>query len=276
MKVEGGFSLLEVLCATAITVGMGAAAFQLFHQNERIFRDQALILEMQQSARVVAAQVIDDIRQAGQGIPFALGDTILPGSDSSRLNVRAGFSASESIVTSPTPFPLAVGSALSVVVESTAGFSAGRQAFLWTENDWARITISSVSGSSKSVRGIPSAISKPSLAFASPPTLSLDEAVSIYRDAGTQTVRRTTATNTEVPSSPSWAPANELAANVTDFALLYYDRPGALLIPDTPARRSQVAAIEAHVRVRSSAPLSDGSRPTYSLSVRAIPRNLER
>jgi prepilin-type N-terminal cleavage/methylation domain-containing protein len=276
LKAQAGFSLLEVLVATAITVGIGAAAFQLFHQNERIFRDQALILEMQQSARVVAAQATDDIRQAGQGIPTTVGDVILPGSNTARLNVRTGFSTTEASVTSAMPLPVAVGSALSVLVESTAGFSGGRQAFLWTENDWARVTINSVSGPSKSVRATPSLISKASLVFASPPTLSLDEAISIYRDTATQTVRRTTATNTEVPTSPMWAPANELATNVTDLSFLYYDRSGALLTLDTPIRRSQVAVIEAHVSVRTSASLSDGSRPTYSLSVRAIPRNLER
>ena len=80
---EAGFSLLEVLVATAITVGVGAATFQLFHQNERIFRDQSLKLEMQQSARLIASQVADDVRMTGQGIPALLGDAILPGSGAS-------------------------------------------------------------------------------------------------------------------------------------------------------------------------------------------------
>src|SRR6187399_792470 len=57
---QSAFSLLETLVATAITVGIGAVAFQLFHQNERLFRDQAVILEMQQGARVVVSQIGDD------------------------------------------------------------------------------------------------------------------------------------------------------------------------------------------------------------------------
>ena len=155
MREEGGFSLLEVLVATAITLAVGAAAFQLFHQNERIFRDQALVLEMQQSARVVASQIAADIRMAGQGIPPGLGDVILPGSGSSRLNIRTGFSATETAVTSPVPLSLTTGSSATVIVESTAGFSAGRQVFLWFEKGWARAATTSVSGSASARADVP-------------------------------------------------------------------------------------------------------------------------
>ena len=253
---------------------MGAAAFRLFYQNERIFRDQALIFEMQQGARLIVAQIADDVRMAGQGIPPGLGELILPGSDSSRLNLRVGFSSTESVATSALPFPVAIGSVVTISLESTSGFSAGRQAFLWNENAWARVAISTVVGSSKSVRGMPLETSKSALVFVSPPALSLDEAVATYLDASTHTVRRTTANNTENPASPSWAPANELAANVSNLTMLYYDAAGGPLILDSALRRSQVAAIEARVTVRSSAALSNGSRPVFSLSVRANPRNM--
>ena len=271
---EAGFSLLEVLVATAITVGVGAATFQLFHQNERIFRDQSLKLEMQQSARLIASQIADDVRMTGQGIPALLGDTILPGSGTSRLNLRTGFSATESVVSSPAPLLVADGTPTSVIVESTTGFSSGRQAFLWTENDWARVTVTSVSGASRSIRFTPTVTSRTPLLFALPPALSLDEAVSIYRDTATNTVRRTTATNTENLAQPGWAPANELAANVSELTFLYFDMERRQVNPDTAANRTQVALIEARVSVGSSAPLSDGSRPIYALSVRAIPRNM--
>jgi Tfp pilus assembly protein PilW len=271
---EAGFSLLEVLVATAITVGVGAATFQLFHQNERIFRDQSLKLEMQQSARLIASQIADDVRMTGQGIPALLGDAILPGSGTSRLNIRTGFSATESVVSSPAPLLVADGTPTSVIVESTTGFSSGRQAFLWTEKDWARVTVTSVSGASRSIRFTPTVTSRAPLLFVLPPSLSLDEAVSIYRDTATNTVRRTTATNTENLAQPAWAPANELAANVSELTFLYFDAEGRQVIPDTAANRTQVALIEARVSVGSSAPLSDGARPTYALSVRAIPRNM--
>ena len=271
---QAAFSLVEVLVATAITVGIGAVVFQLFHQNERIFRDQAIILEMQQTARVVIAQAGADIRMAGQAMPPTMTDVILPGSGTSRLNIRTGFSAAESIATAPLPLPIAVGNPLALTVDDTSGFSTGRQAFLWTDTGFARATINSVSGTSKVIAVTPSLASIEPLQFTAPPAISLDEAVAFYLDAATQAIRRTTATNTEDPASPSWAPANELATNVVALTFLYYDAEDKLLTPDSAEHRLAVASIEARVRVRSPAPLSDGSRPTYSLSIRSLPRNL--
>ena len=269
---QSAFSLLETLVATALTVGIAAVAFQLFHQNERLFRDQAVILEMQQGARVVVSQIGDDVRMAGQGVPPGLAEIILPGSGSSRLHMRTSFSAVESTVVSPLPVPVPAGNAVTVIVESTAGFSTGRQAYLWADLSWTRGAINSVSGAARSIRLTPSMVSPSPLEFVVPPAISLDEAVSLYFDSTTKTVRRTTATNTA--SSPSWAPANELAANVTDMVFTYLDSGGVPVIPDTLEHRSQIVSIEARVVVRASAPLSDGSRPAYALSARVVPRNI--
>jgi hypothetical protein len=272
---EAAFSLLELLMAMGVTLTTAAVVFLLFHQSERVFRDQAVLVEMQQTARIVLFQVIDDIRMAGQGLPYGLADVILPGSNASRLNIRAGFSATESLVTSTLPVTLTSASPLTVGVESTTGFSANRQAFLWTETDWARVTINSVSGSAKTIRLTPFLMTEAPLSFAVPPTISTDEAVSIYRDAATQVVRRTTSTSTEDPSSPVWAPANELATHVTEFHFLYFDGVGSPLAVDTADLRAQVATIEIQITVQASISLSNGSRPTYSLSVRSSPRNLD-
>jgi hypothetical protein len=54
----------------------------------------------------------------------------------------------------------------------------------------------------------------------------------------------------------------------------YYDRDGAEVIPNTPEGRSAVASIEARVTTTTTAPLHDGSRPAYSLTMRSYPRNL--
>ena len=91
--------------------------------------------------------------------------------------------------------------------------------------------------------------SRAPLLFVLPPALSLDEAVSIYRDAATNTVRRTTATNTENLSRPAWAPANELAANVSELTFEYFDVEGRQVIPDTAANRTRVTLIEVRVTV---------------------------
>ena len=272
---EAAFSLLELLMAMGVTLTTAAVVFLLFHQSERVFRDQAVLVEMQQTARLVLSEVIDDIRMAGQGIPSGLTDVILPGSDESRLNIRLGFSATESIVTSTLPVAITPGSPLTVGVESTSGFSANRQAFLWAGTGWARVTINSVSGSAKTIRFTPSLVTGPAMSFAVPPTISTDEAVSIYRDAATQAVRRTTTTNTENAAAPLWAPANELATHVTEFHFSYFDGADSSIAVDTADLRAQVAFIEVQITVQASNSLSNGSRPTYSLSVRSSPRNLQ-
>jgi Tfp pilus assembly protein PilW len=269
-----GFTLVELLMAIPISLGIVAAVFMLFHQSERISRDQAVLVEMQQAARVVASQICDDIRMAGQGIPSGMNDVVLVGSNTVRLNVRTGFTATETNATVGTPLSLVIDVPMTVGVESTSGFSAGKQAFLWWEADWARVTINSVSGSARTLRVTPTAASRTPLSFLSFPAVSTDEAVAIYLDATTQTVKRTTATNTSNPAGPAWAPANELATNVTGLTFLYYDVSGAPLPVDTPETRSRVASIEAHITVRASARLSDGAQPSYSLIVRALPRSL--
>ena len=271
---EKGFSLLELLAAMTVMLCTTAAAFALFHRSERLFHDHAIFVEMQQTARLVVSQVLDDVRMAGQAIPRGLTDVILVGSGGSRLNIRMGYTVTESAVTSALPLSLTLGVPFTVAVDSTSGFSANRQAFVWSDTDWARITINSVSGSAKTVRGTPVFLSKSPMSFLVPPAISTDEAVSIYSDVGSQVVRRTTTTNTENPDNPVWAPANELATHVTDLTFSYFDEAGLPVAVDTPEHRSRVAAIEVRVAVQASAPLRDGSRPTYSLSVRVSPRNL--
>ena len=273
-----GFSLIEVLVATSITIGVGAIVFQLFHQNERIYRDESVLMEMQQTARMVVSQIEEDIRIAGESVPPAVGDIVLPGSSAQRLNLRAGFSTTESIVTTALPISAALGSAITVKVESTAGFSAGKQIFVWDASTWLRATVNSVSGSAKTVRLTPAGGSTAPLQFTTPPVIGLDEAIAVYRDAATNTVRHTTSSNTTNTDSPAWAPANEIAANVIGLDFLYYDSAGVLVTPDTPVNRSRIAAIEARVRVRPATPLSNlksGAQPVFALSIRAIPRNLQ-
>ena len=43
--------MVELMLAMTITVGIGSIAFQLFLQNQNVFRDQNLALELRQSVR---------------------------------------------------------------------------------------------------------------------------------------------------------------------------------------------------------------------------------
>src|SRR5215471_18995540 len=104
-----GFSLIELLMALIISFTVCLMTFQLFHQNERAVRDQTLIIEMQQTARVVASQIADEVRMAGQGVPAyassfdtSLSEAVAPilgTSTSSRIDFRAGLSNVETVTT---------------------------------------------------------------------------------------------------------------------------------------------------------------------------------
>src|SRR5262252_3805427 len=99
---QTGFSLIEVLVTLSIVLCLSTMMFQLFHQNERVIRDQTLIMEMQQTARVLSSQIADEIRMAGQGVPVyattfdTLGSeavsVILDSSNANRIDFRAGLS----------------------------------------------------------------------------------------------------------------------------------------------------------------------------------------
>jgi prepilin-type N-terminal cleavage/methylation domain-containing protein len=273
--INRGFSLIEVLIATTITVGVGAIVFQLFHQNERIFRDESALMEMQQGARMVASQIADDIRIAGQGFPPGVGDIVLPGSTAHRLNLRAGFTGTETIVTTALPFSVTAGNAVTLRVESTTGFSSGKQVHVWNSQGWLRATVDSVSGSAKTVRLTPTSGSAVTVDFTAVPRIAVDEGIAIYRDAATHIVRRTTSANTANPANPVWAPANELANNITALDFLYYDARGTLLLPDTPENRARIVSIETRVEARPPTPVAGKVPRTFALSIRAYARNLQ-
>src|SRR5262249_49862978 len=135
-----GFSLIELLIALSVALGLSAMMFQLFHQNERVLRDQTLIMEMQQTARVVASQIADEIRMAGQGIPlYATGfDTvaseaavvILGSSNTNRIDFRAGLSNVETATVGSGPTDFNIGVSRSVSVVSGAGFGVGKFVYI--------------------------------------------------------------------------------------------------------------------------------------------------
>src|SRR4051812_12233409 len=117
MTRPNGFSLIELLVALSVTMLLASMMFQLFHQNERVLREQTLLMEMHQTARIVISQIADEIRMAGQGVPlYATASdvgpseavaVILGSSTASRIDFRAGLSNVETTATgSPVDFSL--------------------------------------------------------------------------------------------------------------------------------------------------------------------------
>ena len=270
--------------------------FQLFLQNERVFRDENLITEMQQGARATIAQAVGDIRRAGQGVPLyaATFDSglkesavaILPGSTASRINFRAGLAPAECVVVAPSSASFAIGQSAALTVsdanglyDAVGGSPSGRFVFIWGPLDalqagWIRASIQSITPSTRLVQVTASESSTgAAVAFPSPARMSLEEAVALYLDRASGSVKRTTATNLTDPLNPTWAPANELMPNVTELQIDYFDQAGLSLNIDTLAERAKVALVEIHLVVQTASPLSNHSRPSYAISIRTSIRN---
>jgi hypothetical protein len=108
--------------------------------------------------------------------------------------------------------------------------------------------------------------------FAAPPTVSLEEAVSISLNA--DSVRHATATDMTNPSTPAWGPANEIGKDFTVLKFIYYDAVGNVVLPDSLAHRNAIARVDINLTVQAATLLTNGSQPQYSLGMRTIPRNL--
>jgi hypothetical protein len=108
--------------------------------------------------------------------------------------------------------------------------------------------------------------------FNSAPTVYLEEAVSIFLSAGS--VRRATATSFTDPAAPAWSASNEIGANFTALTFTDYDVNGNALAPALLADRNAIARVDIRLTVQTASALSNGVTPTYSLSLRTIPRNV--
>jgi prepilin-type N-terminal cleavage/methylation domain-containing protein len=281
-----GFSLIELLLALGIGLVLTMMMFQLFHQSERAIRDETLIMEMQQSARVVVAQIADEIRMAGQGVPlYAAGfdtvpseaDAVILGSTGvNRIDFRAGLSNIETAVGAGGSNDFSLGVLRSVAVGTSSGLVTGKFVYLYgptTGPSWAWLRGEITGTSPTTLTLIPrnTGTTDTFIHFTASPTVALEEAVSIYLSAGS--VRRATAVSMSNPSTPVWSAANEIGRNFTDLTFTYYDRNGNVLQPSSLSNRRKITRVDIQVVVGVASPLSNGSRPTYSLRLRSIPRN---
>src|SRR5215831_10759895 len=195
---NNGFSLAELLIALALASGLCTMMFQLFHQNERAIRDQTLIMEMQQTARVVAAQIADEIRMAGQGVPVYAASfdavpseataVILGSSTASRIDFRAGLSNIETGA-SGGALDLTLGNSSTFFLANTSGFAVGTFVYVFGPSTnsswpWVRAELMGVNSTFVTVAPRNTGISNTTIHFDAPPTVALEEAVSIYLSNG--------------------------------------------------------------------------------------------
>jgi len=295
MHNSQGFSLIELLIAVVLTLAVGMTLFHLFQNNERVIRDQTSVMEMQQTARVVASQLADEIRMAGQEIPVysANWDTtmsevvagILPTSTTARVDFRAGLSSTHSAVTGASPVDLTLSATYTLTVSDGSAFStalgtaspSGKFVYIWGPTSsstwaWVRAHLISITSSSLVISPQQSSNMKATIHFVGLPIVSLEEAVSIYLSG--DSIRRATATDTSDPASLIWSPANEIGKNFTSLIFTYYDKNDSVIAPSSLAARNSIARVDIRLAVQTASPLSNGTRPKYTLALRTIPRNL--
>jgi prepilin-type N-terminal cleavage/methylation domain-containing protein len=281
-RQDTGFSLIELLVALVIALGLSTMMFHLFHENERVIRDQTLIMEMQQTARIVASQIADEIRMAGQGVPLfaASWDTtpseavavILASSTASRIDFHAGLSNVETAVTSMVPIDFTLGVSRTLSVADGSAFSSGKYVYISDSSTWLRAEVTNANSTSLTVTPRTTGTGNSAVHFPSAPTISLEEAVSIYLNSGS--VRRATANDLTNPAAPGWSAANEIGKNFTVLGFSYYDATGNPVTPNSLSNRLAIARVDIQLTVSAASPLSNGTRPTYSLALRTIPRNV--
>ena len=290
-----GFSLLELMFALATTLVLTMMLFHLFHHNERVIRDETLMIEMQQSARVVAAQIADEIRMAGQGVPIyaARQDSakteciavILGTSTNRRIDFRAGLSNAEVAVIGAPPIDLTLNVQRTLSVSDGSVFSTvlgtwtpiGRFVYVWgpTSNStwaWVHAELISVGSTSLTIRPRQSSNMERAIIFTRLPVIALEEAVSLYLTGSS--IRRAMAADMTNPASPLWSAASEIGKNFTSLNFTYYDRYNNVVAPTTLANRNAIARIDIQLTVQTPSVLTNGTQPGYSLAMRTTPRNL--
>jgi prepilin-type N-terminal cleavage/methylation domain-containing protein len=285
-KQSRGFSLIELLIALLVVLCIGMMTFELFNENARVIRDQNLIVDMQQTARIVMSQIADEIRMAGQGVPIyassfdlspAEAATVFLGtSTSSRIDFRAGLSNVETAVTTLPPIDMTIGSSQTLGIADSTGLSTSKFVYVWgpSTNGWTWVRAQLTSVTSTYITCIPQQTGSPSSPahFTGAPTVYLEEAVSIFLNGGS--VRHTTATGFTNPASPTWAPSNEIGANVANLTFTYYDVNGNIVTPSSLSNRAAIARVDISVTVQTAGALSTGNVRRYSLALRTVPRNV--
>src|SRR5437899_2553948 len=72
-RQQGGFSLLELVLALSISIGLTGTIFYYLKQNQEFFVMEAGIAELHQNFRAAMDLLTRDIQAAGSGLPQFLG-----------------------------------------------------------------------------------------------------------------------------------------------------------------------------------------------------------
>lgn len=130
---ERGFSLVELLVATAIVSSVMAAAGGLFAASRRFMQDQSLLVETQQGLRATLESMARDLRLGGACLPITGDFVVLDGTDSATtdsITTRTGLvRPSLSCVSSSLTSNLA-STSNQITVANSSGFTVGMRALI--------------------------------------------------------------------------------------------------------------------------------------------------
>src|SRR6266487_1333798 len=98
-KHQRGFSLVEVMVATAILVVVLVGILMLYDRANRVFKSGNEAAEMQQNLRIAYERLVGDVRMAG--FDYKRGGPLLPGQSASQWATTRGYTAG-TIVTPTT------------------------------------------------------------------------------------------------------------------------------------------------------------------------------
>jgi Tfp pilus assembly protein PilW len=119
---EQGFTLAELMIATATLLVVLSSALAFFSRGQSVYTNERVTLDMVQDMRTVFDRFTNEIRMAGSGLPAPRG--VIEGSPTT-LIVRGDFSNIATIITSVSPITVA-GASATFPVGTTAGFAAGQ------------------------------------------------------------------------------------------------------------------------------------------------------
>src|SRR5437762_9717209 len=117
-----GFTVVELMIATAMLLVVLSAALTFFARSQGVYTNERVTLELVQDMRTTFDRFTNEIRMAGSGLPAPRG--VIQGSPTT-LIVRGDFNNISTIITSVSAITVS-GSTATFPVGTTSEFAAGQ------------------------------------------------------------------------------------------------------------------------------------------------------
>jgi hypothetical protein len=292
IRTQAGFSLTGLMMAMAITMVVGLSAVQLFVQNERVFRDQELVLEMNQSVRAVSSMLADELRMAGQGVPVYAArlagapteatQSFVNGTAANTVRFRSSYRSARAEVQNVMPMTMTLGTSIVLTVDEVdnidtlVGNATTRFVFLWGQSGttwtWVRARITSINLGGDTLTVTPTQMSTAGGVFDWEPYLVLEEGLAYRLVSGD--IQRASFGGFTVLATPLMA-FQVVGENFTGLTFTYYDAAGNVVTPTALADRATIRRVDFTITAETSEELaSTGVVGTYAVTMSVYPRNV--